>query len=101
MSAVFYEIEKEEKQVKVVMLTRSAGKSGTIMPGQIIDVSEAEAKLLINGRYAKAVDEEKTEGKKPAGKKPAEKKPAEKKTPEVKPEEGNTKEENADDVKTE
>lgn len=42
--------------MKVKMLTRSAGPSGTIRPGAVIEVPTTEGKLLITAGYAEAVE---------------------------------------------
>jgi len=41
--------------MKVKMLTRYAGPSGTCQPGKIINLPEKEAKSLISGGYALSV----------------------------------------------
>lgn len=48
--------------MKVRFKTISAGPNGAIYPGDVVEVSESEAKLLINGEYAVAVEECKSEG---------------------------------------
>lgn len=45
--------------MKVRFKTISAGPNGAIYPGDVVEVSESEAKLLINGGYAVAVEEQK------------------------------------------
>lgn len=42
--------------MKVKFKTLSAGASGVIRPGDVVEVSDAEAKLLIDGGYAEAVE---------------------------------------------
>lgn len=42
--------------MKVQFLTRSAGPNGIICPGDIVDVPEAEAKLLVGGKFAVALE---------------------------------------------
>ncbi len=42
--------------MKVKFKTLSAGASGVIRPGDVVEVSESEAKLLIDGGYAGAVE---------------------------------------------
>ena len=67
--------------MKVKMLTMSAGPNGTIRAGSVIEVSNAEGKLLIHGGYAervevpadqadKAIDTPQETEKKPANKRP-------------------------------
>ena len=41
--------------MRVKFLTVSAGPGGVIRPGDVIEVSEGEAKLLIDGGYAEAL----------------------------------------------
>lgn len=71
---------------KVRMLTTSAGPQGVIRPGEVIEVSESEARLLVKFRYAETLDgnpvPDLTEkpvvippAQKPTAKKPATKKP--------------------------
>lgn len=50
--------------MRVKFKTLSAGASGIIRPGEVVDVSETEYKQLIDGGYAEAV-EEPPETKKP------------------------------------
>ena len=50
---------------KVKMLTVSAGPKGILRIGDIIDVSDGEAKLLIDGNLASAIDKPKLELPKP------------------------------------
>lgn len=47
--------------MKVKMLTMSAGASGAIRAGDVVDVSAHEAKLLIAGRFAEVVELPKVE----------------------------------------
>lgn len=42
--------------MKVKMITMSAGPNGTIRAGDVVDVSDAEGKLLISGGYAEEVE---------------------------------------------
>lgn len=42
--------------MKVKFKTLSAGASGIIRPGDIVEVSESEGKLLVERGYADAVD---------------------------------------------
>ena len=42
--------------MKVRFLALSAGASGVIRPGDVVDVSDSEGKLLIDGGYADAVE---------------------------------------------
>ena len=49
--------------MKVKFKTLSAGASGIIRPGDVVEVSESEAKLLIDGGYAEAVETGKPEVK--------------------------------------
>ena len=42
--------------MQVKFKTLSAGASGIIRPGDVVEVSDAEAKLLIDGGYAEAVE---------------------------------------------
>jgi hypothetical protein len=42
--------------LKIKMNTLAAGPSGVKQPGKVYDVSEAEAKELVHGRYAQYVD---------------------------------------------
>jgi len=42
--------------MKVKMLKSTAGAGGNIRPGSIIDVSETEAKLLINSGFAVSLE---------------------------------------------
>lgn len=49
--------------MKVKFKTLSAGASGIIRPGDVVEVSESEAKLLIDGGYAEAVESVKPEVK--------------------------------------
>ena len=44
--------------MKVKLKTLSAGANGVIYPGDVVDVRESEAKLLIDGGYAEAVETE-------------------------------------------
>lgn len=54
--------------MKIRMLTLSAGPNGVRMAGQVIDVDQKEAKALIEGGYAEAIDEPKQEDEeKPKG----------------------------------
>ena len=48
--------------MKVRFKTISAGPNGAIYPGDVVEVSESEAKLLIRGDYAVAVEEHKSAG---------------------------------------
>ncbi len=41
---------------KVVMVTTSAGPDGTAQAGDVVDVSKAAAKELVEGGFARAVD---------------------------------------------
>lgn len=43
--------------MKVKMLTTSAGPDGVRVPGQVVEVDKDEAKTLIEGGYAEAVEE--------------------------------------------
>lgn len=49
--------------MKVKFKTLSAGASGVIRPGDIVEVSDSEAKLLISCGYADAVESVKPEVK--------------------------------------
>lgn len=49
--------------MKVKFKTLSAGASGIIRPGDVVEVSESESKLLIDGGYAEAVESVKPEVK--------------------------------------
>ena len=44
--------------MKVVFKTLSAGPQGVIRPGDVVDVSEAEGKLLLAAGYAEAMEPE-------------------------------------------
>ena len=43
--------------MRVKFITCSAGPLGVIFPGQVVEVSDKEAHMLIGGGYAVAVDE--------------------------------------------
>lgn len=47
--------------MRVRFKTISAGPKGAIFPGDLLDVSESEAKMLVDGGYAEYVDPPKTE----------------------------------------
>ena len=53
----------ESVKMKVRFLALSAGASGIIRPGDIVEVSDSEAKLLISCGYADAVESVKPEVK--------------------------------------
>lgn len=63
--------------MKVKMLTTSAGPDGIRMAGQVVEVDKEEAKALIDGGYAEAVEEtnHQEEEKKPAAEQEEEEKP--------------------------
>jgi len=42
--------------IKVKFITTSAGAGGVIRPGDVVEVSESEASLLINRKYAVLVE---------------------------------------------
>jgi hypothetical protein len=58
---------------RVKMLTLSAGPNGVIPVGQIVEVDDKEAKELVEGGYAEAVEEPNhQEEEKPADEQPEE-----------------------------
>lgn len=64
--------------MRVRFLTRSAGPSGVIHPGEIVDVPDSEAALLIDRGFAEAVAAEKQPSKPKAGKEEPEANPNDK-----------------------
>lgn len=58
--------------MRVKYLTLDAGPDGCHVPGSIADVSDEEAALLVDGKYAEYVDPPKKKGKETAAKTPPE-----------------------------